>query len=263
MRILDHFFPLRDPADGARNREQYGEHRGREAHRLQRDARIEIDVGIELLFDEILVVQGNLFELHGDVEQRIVLDTEFGENLMAGLLHDLGARIVVLVNAVPKSHQAVGIILVLGTLDEFRNAADRSNFAQHVECGFIGAAMRRTPETRASGGNAGERIGAGGAGKPHCRGRCVLFVIGVQNKNAVHGARQDRVWLVLLGRHRVAHAQEVGGVVEIVFRINERLTDRIFVRHGSERRNLRNHADRSDHALMRIGDVGGVVVEGG
>src|ERR1700678_909583 len=36
MRILDHFLPLRDPADGAREREERREHAGREAQRLQR-----------------------------------------------------------------------------------------------------------------------------------------------------------------------------------------------------------------------------------
>ena len=54
LRILDHLAPLADPADGAGDREQHGEHRGREAHRLQRDARIEIDVRVELAVDEIL-----------------------------------------------------------------------------------------------------------------------------------------------------------------------------------------------------------------
>src|SRR5262249_55593069 len=34
VRILDHLLPLRDPADRAREREQHGEHRGREAHRF-------------------------------------------------------------------------------------------------------------------------------------------------------------------------------------------------------------------------------------
>jgi signal transduction histidine kinase len=38
-------------------REEHGEHGGREAHRLQRDARIEVDVRVELLLDEVLVVQ--------------------------------------------------------------------------------------------------------------------------------------------------------------------------------------------------------------
>src|SRR6266481_9958447 len=53
MRVLDHLAPLADPADGAGDREQHGEHRGRETHRLQRDARIEVDVRIELALDEI------------------------------------------------------------------------------------------------------------------------------------------------------------------------------------------------------------------
>src|ERR1700676_2288884 len=56
VRILDHLAPLADPADGARDREQNGEHRGRETHRLQRDPRIEVYIRIELAFDEIFVV---------------------------------------------------------------------------------------------------------------------------------------------------------------------------------------------------------------
>src|SRR5271167_2569096 len=53
--ILDHLFPLGDPADRARDGEQHGEHADREAHRLEGDAGIEVDVGIELLLDEILI----------------------------------------------------------------------------------------------------------------------------------------------------------------------------------------------------------------
>src|SRR5215218_10255506 len=48
-RVLDHLLPLRDPADRAGEREQHREHRRREAHRLQGDAGIEIDIWIELL----------------------------------------------------------------------------------------------------------------------------------------------------------------------------------------------------------------------
>ena len=149
----------------------------------------------------------------------------------------------------------------LARLHEFRNAVDCADLAQHVERRFVGAAMRGPPETSAAGGDAGERIGAGGAGEPHRRGRRVLLVVGVQDEDAVHRARQHRVRLELLGRHRVAHAQEVGGIVEIVLGINERLADRIFIRHGGERRHFRDHAQRRDHALHRIGDVGGVVIE--
>ncbi|SPU58332.1 Uncharacterised protein [Brucella melitensis] len=37
----------------------------------------------------------------------------------------------------------------------------------------------------------------------------------------------------------------------------------VLVGHGCKRRHLGDQADRSDHALMRIGDIGRVVVEGG
>ena len=90
--IFDHFLPLGDPADGSRHREQHREHGGRETHRLERDARIEVDVRIELLLDEIIVVQRDALQLHRDVEQRIVLDADFGEHVVRGPLHDLGAR---------------------------------------------------------------------------------------------------------------------------------------------------------------------------
>src|SRR5258705_10529835 len=62
VRILDHLAPLADPADGAGDRKQHGEHRGRETHRLQRDPRIEVYIRVELAFDEIFVVQRDLFQ---------------------------------------------------------------------------------------------------------------------------------------------------------------------------------------------------------
>ena len=58
-------------------------------------------------------VQRDALELHRDVEQRIVLDAELVQHLVAGLLHDLGARIVVLVDAVAEAHQAEAVVLVL------------------------------------------------------------------------------------------------------------------------------------------------------
>src|SRR3972149_6042642 len=63
VRVLDHFLPLRDPADRTRHREQHGEHRGGKAHRLERDARIEVDVRVKLLLDEIFVAERDLFQL--------------------------------------------------------------------------------------------------------------------------------------------------------------------------------------------------------
>ncbi len=53
FRILDHFFPLGNPANGSCKGKQHREHGGRETKRLQGNAGIEIDVRIEFLLDEI------------------------------------------------------------------------------------------------------------------------------------------------------------------------------------------------------------------
>ena len=52
LRIFDHLAPLADPADGAGDCDQPGEHRGREAQRLTRDARIEVDGRAQLAVGE-------------------------------------------------------------------------------------------------------------------------------------------------------------------------------------------------------------------
>jgi hypothetical protein len=44
--------------------------RGREAHRAVDQAGVEVDVRVELALDEVVVVQGDLFEALGDVQQR-------------------------------------------------------------------------------------------------------------------------------------------------------------------------------------------------
>ena len=132
---------------------------------------------------------------------------------------------------------------------------------QHFQRRLVGAAVRRSPQAGNAGSNTGKRIGAGRASQPHRRGRRVLFVIGMQREDAVHGAGQNRIGLVGFARHRKAHAQEVRGVVERVVRIHEGLADRIFVGHRRQRRHFGDHADRGDHPLRRIGDIGGVVVE--
>src|ERR1700691_11731 len=72
LRIFDHLAPLADPADGAGDRKQHGEHRGGEAHRLQGDARIEIYIRIELPLDEVVVVQRDLFQLQRHFQHRII-----------------------------------------------------------------------------------------------------------------------------------------------------------------------------------------------
>ena len=86
-------------------------------------------------------------------------------------------------------------------------------------------------------------------------------MVGVQNEDAVHRAGENRVHLVVLGRHREAHAQEVRGVVEFVARRHEGLAGVILERAGCDRRHLRDHAMLGNLALHRIIHVRAVVIE--
>src|SRR5438045_7987656 len=74
--IGDHFVQLRDPADGSGQRENRGEQRHWNADRLLYDPRIEVDVGIELARDEIIVLERDLLERHRELEQRVVAKTK-------------------------------------------------------------------------------------------------------------------------------------------------------------------------------------------
>ena len=74
--------PVRQPARRAGDGEQHREHLDREAHGLVDEAGVEVDVGVELAADEVVVGQRDLFELERDVEQRV----------LAGDLEDLVRR---------------------------------------------------------------------------------------------------------------------------------------------------------------------------
>ena len=90
-------------------------------------------------------MQCDPLELECDVEQRVVLHSDFAQHFMAGLLHDLGAWVVVLVDPVPETHEAEAVVLVLGATDIFRDALGLADLAQHVQSRLVGAAVRGTP----------------------------------------------------------------------------------------------------------------------
>ena len=179
------------------------------------------------------------------------------------MLHHPRARIEVLVNPVPETHQPERIVLVLCPVDEFGNAIHGSDLAQHLQAGLVGAAMGRAPKTGDTGGNTGKRVGPRRRGQPHRRGRGVLLVVRMQREDPVHRAAQDRVDLVIFSRDRKAHAQEIRGIIDVIPGIHERLADCVFIGHRSDGRHLGDQADRGDFALPGVVDVGRVVIEGG
>src|SRR5450631_2566598 len=103
--IRDHFVPLRDPADRPRQREYRREQAHRDSQRTLDNTGIEIDVRVQLARHEVVVFERDFFQRHRQLEQRIVVQPEILEHFVAGLAHQLGARVVILVHTVAEAHQ--------------------------------------------------------------------------------------------------------------------------------------------------------------
>ena len=111
-----------------------------------------------------------------------------------------------------EAEQPERVVSVTGLGDIFGDIVLVADLVEHVENGFVGAAMRRAPERGDAGGDAGKRVRARRAGEPHRRGGGVLLVVGVQDEDLVHRAGEDRVHHIILGRYGKAHMQEVLGI---------------------------------------------------
>src|SRR6476659_8630629 len=85
--IGHHLVQLRDPPDSAGEREDRREELHRNADGLLHDARVEIDVRIQLALHEVIILERDLFEPHRELEQRIVAKPELAEHLVARLPH--------------------------------------------------------------------------------------------------------------------------------------------------------------------------------
>ena len=182
---------------------------------------------------------------------------------MAALLHHLGARIVALVHAVAEAHQAEGVVLVLGLGHVSVDVPLVADFRQHVQHRLVGAAVGGPPQGRNAGGDAGEGVGAGGAGQAHRGGGGVLLMVRVQQEDAVQGPGDHRVDLILLARGGEHHVQEVLRIAEVVARIDEGLAPSVLVGHRRQGGQLGDQPVRRPQPMLRIVDVQGVVVEGG
>ncbi len=191
-----------------------------------------------------------------------VIDAQLAQNLVAGLLHDLGARVEVLVDAMSEAHQLERIVLVLGLGQELLDVRYVANLVQHGEYGFVRTAVSRSPQGGDTGRDAGKRVGAGGACQTHGGGGGVLLMVGVQDEDAIHCLGQHRADRFDLARGVEHHVQEVFRVAQVVARVHQRLTDRVLVNHRGDGWHLGDQAHRGNLAVVRVVDVQRIVVEG-
>ena len=87
-------------------------------------------------------------------------------------------------------------------------------------------------------------------------------MVRMQDEYAVECAlehRVDHIFLARVGKH---HVQKIACVAQAVTRVHIGLTGAVFVGHCHQGWHLGNQPDRRDVAVLRIVDVGAVMVEG-
>ncbi len=117
-----------------------------------------------------------------------------------------------------ESHQPP--IAFLHRLDEAGYVALRSDFIEHHEDSFIGAAMERTVECRGSSCHRGERIDVRAPDTAHRIRTAILLVVGVQYKKHVERVLEHGIHLVLDLGHLEKHVQKTAGVAHFIVGIH-------------------------------------------
>ncbi len=120
--------------------------------------------------------------------------------------------------------------------------------------------MCRSPQRRYAGRNRRVRVCTGTSCHTDRRRRTVLFVIRVEDEQQVEGLGLDRVNFIRLRGNGEHHLQKILRVVEVVLRVHERLADTQLVRRGRNRRQLGDDPVREDITVIRVMDVGSVVI---
>ncbi len=182
---------------------------------------------------------------------------------MAGLADQLGARIVILVDAMPEAHQAEGVVTVLGLGDELGDARDITDDVQHVQDRLVCPPMSGAPQAGDARRDAGVGIGPAGPGQAHGGGRGILLMVGVQDEDALQGLHQHGIGFIIIAGRGVHHAEKILHVAELVVRVHERHARAVLVTHRDDGGNLGNEPDRAQFAFLLRPDVQGIVIEGG
>ena len=151
--VIALFAPVSEPAWESAKGEHDGEHICGDAHGAIEDTAVEVDVGVEFSGDEVIVFEGNFFEVAGDFEEWVG-DAEFVEDLFGHFAEDGGAGVKVFVDAVAKSHESEGAVFVFGHSDVFLVVATVVvNELKHFKDGLVGTAVEGAPEGADTGGN--------------------------------------------------------------------------------------------------------------
>ena len=129
-------------------------------HGLVDETRVEVDIGVELAFLEVVIVQRGLLKLLGDLQKIFAPGLQF-EDLVGVLFDDCGAGIIVAVDAVAEAHELDAVLTVLDLFDELLGReVVVTNELEHLDDGLVGSAVFGAGQGIDSGGDGGVQVGA-------------------------------------------------------------------------------------------------------
>eukprot|EP00906_Rhabdomonas_costata_P004793 RCo007130 len=255
LRRLHHLLPLGDPADTPRHREDHRKHVDGDPHRVKQDAGVEVDVGVELPGNKVIVLQRDPLQLHCELKQGLVLLPQMLQHLVANLLDDLPSGVEVLVHSVAKAHQPEGVVLVLGLRQVHRDPVNRANLLKHPQCRLVRPTVLRAPQCSHSGRDAGKGVDQRGPRDSDGGSALVLLVVSVQDHDLVARTSHNGVHFVRRAWRREHHVQEVLREAQVVAGVHVGLPHHVLVRHRRNRWHLRDQAQRNRHAVLLVPNV--------
>src|ERR1700722_5485640 len=113
VRVGDHFLPMGNPAGGARNCKHDREHGTWNPEGAVDDARIEIDVRIQLTRHKVVVLESDFLELQRKLEQRVIVLAYVPQHAVTHAADDLGAWVDIFVDAMTETHQTHAVRFIL------------------------------------------------------------------------------------------------------------------------------------------------------
>ena len=158
--MIMQFLPVGYPAGHSADGEHNGVHIQRNTDGPEENAAVEVNIGVEITADEIVILQGRLFKVQGYVEQ-IVIEMQCFKDIVHLPFQYEGAWVKILINAVAKTHELERIIFVLGLFDVIRWWPARFlDILKHFYDRCVGAAVQWSPEGAHPGGHRAEQVGA-------------------------------------------------------------------------------------------------------
>lgn len=205
--VSQELLPVSNPSDGSGDGEEDGEHISGESEGFVDHSSVEVDVGVQLLGDEVGVGKSDAFEFLGQVDEGLLANNL--EDFLGDVLDDSSTGVVVLVYSVTESHQFS--LFVLDIFNELGDIFDTSDRLEHSQNSFIGTSVERSVESTGGTSQRTVDVNSRGGEMSHGGSGAVKFVVGMENEENVESSHDTGVGFVLGGGVSIQHVEEILG----------------------------------------------------